>query len=92
MLFAIHCLDHADALPARQASYEAHRAYLAAPPVPIVISGPLMSDDGERMIGSLIVVDAPDRAAAVAFNRGDPFFAAGIWAQISVHAFHKRVG
>ena len=92
MLFAIHCLDHADALPVRQAHYEAHRAYLAEPPVEVVISGPLVSDDGQRMIGSLIVVDAADRAAAVAFNRGDPFFAAGIWAQVSVHAFNKRVG
>ena len=45
----------------------------------IVISGPLVSDDGEKMIGGLFLVEAPDRDEVEAFNRADPFTAAGIW-------------
>jgi len=45
----------------------------------IVISGPLFSDDGEKMIGSLFLVEAPDRDEVEAFNRADPFTEAGIW-------------
>jgi uncharacterized protein YciI len=91
MLFAIHCLDHADALPRRLAHYEAHKAYLAQARVRTVMSGPLMSDDGERMIGSLFVVEAEDRAAVEAFNEADPFRRNGIWDRISIQVFSKRV-
>jgi len=43
-----------------------------------VISGPLVSDDGEKMIGSLFLVEAPGRDEVEAFNRADPFTEAGI--------------
>ena len=58
MLFAVHCLDHADALPRRLANYDAHKAYLAAGKVATVISGPLVAADGATMIGSLFVFSA----------------------------------
>ena len=48
-LFAIHALDHAGALPTRLANYDAHKAFLADTSsfgVRIVMSGPLLSDDG----------------------------------------------
>lgn len=89
--FIIHCLDAAGALPRRLAHYEAHKAYLATAPLRILVSGPLVSDDGETMIGSLFLVEAPDRAAVEAFNAADPFHAAGIWASIHIHRFNKRV-
>lgn len=94
MLYVIHALDAEGALPARLATYDAHRSYLSQDhgAVSLVMSGPLVGDDGETMIGSFLLVEAPDRASAEAFNRGDPFFAAGIWRQVSVTAFLKRRG
>lgn len=89
--FIIHCLDAADALPRRLEHYEAHKAYLASAPVRNIVSGPLVSDDGETMIGSLFLVEAADRAAAEAFNAADPFRKAGVWASIHIHRFHKRI-
>jgi uncharacterized protein len=59
-------------------------------PVRILISGPLTADDGETMIGSLFLVEAPNRAAVDAFHAGDPFKAAGIWHQVNIHPFIKR--
>lgn len=91
MLFAIHCLDAADGLPRRLAHYEAHKAYLAQASVKTVISGPLVSDDGDTMIGSLFVVEAESRTAVEAFNAADPFNRNGVWASINIHAFSKRV-
>jgi uncharacterized protein YciI len=58
----------------------------------MVMSGPLVSDDGETMIGSLMIVEAADRAAMEAFHRADPFYAAGIWEKVSITAFVKRQG
>ena len=89
--FAIHALDHPGATERRLAHYEAHKAYLAgALPVRIVVSGPLLAPDGETMIGSLFIVEAPDRGAVDRFHADDPFRAAGIWASVAIHPFRMR--
>ncbi len=94
MLFVIHALDRPGSAELRDASIDAHRAYLAAPdlPVEIVMAGPLVADDGETMIGSLFLVEAPDRGAVEAFHRGDPFHQAGLWEDAKIHAFVRRTG
>jgi uncharacterized protein YciI len=95
MLFSIHALDHAGALPTRLANYDAHKAFLSDTSrygVKIVMSGPLVADDGQTMIGSLFLVEAPSRAEVEAFNRADPFAKAGIWETISVTGFLRRQG
>lgn len=94
-LFAIHALDRDGALPVRLAHYDAHKAFLADTSsfgIRIVMSGPLMSDDGERMIGSLFLIEAPDRASVEAFNRADPFHGAGIWRAVTINRFLRRQG
>lgn len=91
MEFVVHCIDHDDAISRRLAFYEEHKAYLAAAPVKTVISGPLLAPDGETMIGSLFVVDAPDQRAVEEFNRADPFHRENVWKTINIHPFQKRV-
>ncbi len=95
MLFAIHAQDRAGALETRLAHYEAHKAFLAdtsAFGISIVMSGPLVGEDGTTMIGSLFLVEAPDKAAVERFNAADPFHAAGIWDRISITGFIRRQG
>ena len=85
MLFAIHALDRTGALPTRLANYDAHKAFLSDTSrfgIKIVMSGPLVSDDGAKMIGSLFLIEAAGRAEVEAFNRADPFAAAGIWERV----------
>ncbi|MFD1194490.1 YciI family protein [Seohaeicola saemankumensis] len=91
MHYVIHCLDHAGALDRRLAHYAAHKAYLSNPSVKIVISGPLLADDEETMIGSMFLVDADSLAQVEAFHRNDPFHAAGIWETVSIRPFNKRM-
>lgn len=95
MLFAIHAIDRTGALPTRLANYDAHKAFLSDASrfgLKIVMSGPLVSDDGEKMIGSLFLIDAPGRAEVEAFNRADPFAAAGIWEKVTITGFLRRQG
>ena len=95
MLFAIHALDRAGALPTRLAHYDAHKAFLADTSrsgVKPAMSGPLVSDDGERMIGSLFLIEAPGRNEVETFNRADPFAAAGIWEKVTITGFLRRQG
>lgn len=91
MHYVIHCLDHAGAVQKRLDHYEAHKAYLGSAAMKTVISGPLLADDEQTMIGSCFVVEAASLAEVEAFNRADPFYKAGLWATISIRPFNKRV-
>lgn len=96
MHFIIHAIDHESALPVRLAHYVAHKAYLeqtdAAGTVKIVMSGPLVQDDGQTMLGSMFLLEAPDRQAVQAFHDADPFKQAGVWREVSISAFLRRRG
>jgi uncharacterized protein len=95
MLFIIHAVDRTDALPTRLANYEAHKAFLSDTSrfgVGIVMSGPLVADDGKTMIGSLFLVEAPSRTEVEAFHGADPFFTAGIWEKVTITGFLRRQG
>lgn len=95
MLFAIHAIDRSGALDTRLAHYDAHKAFLSdtsALGVKIVMSGPLVADDGQTMIGSLFLIEAPDRAAVERFNAADPFYKANIWERVTIAGFLRRQG
>jgi hypothetical protein len=95
MLYVIHALDKPGALAQRLAHYDAHKAFLAgaaAHGITIVMSGPLMDDEGGDMIGSLLLVEARDRATVERFNEADPFHAAGVWARVTITRFNRRQG
>jgi uncharacterized protein YciI len=95
VLFVIHALDRAGALKTRLLHYDAHKTFLSdtAPHgVCIVMSGPLVGDDGATMIGSLFLVEAADRATVERFNAADPFAAAGIWERVTITGFLRRQG
>jgi len=91
MLFTIHCIDKPGMAEKRKAVMPAHIEYLATNPIKLVMSGPLVADDGKAIVGSLYVVEAPDRAAVEAFQRDDPLVQADIWDRVEVRAFIKRV-
>ena len=91
MHFIVHCLDKPGMVETRLANYEAHKTYLGTGPIDIIISGPLVQDDGVTMIGSFFLVQAETRAEVEKFNAEDPFQAAGIWQQVQIHPFLKRM-
>ena len=92
MHYVIHCLDHDGAIQTRLDNYEAHKAYLASAPVKTVISGPLLADDEETMIGSCFVLEAESLAEVEEFNRNDPFARVGLWKTVSIPAFRASIG
>ena len=95
MLFIIHAVDRTDALPARLENYDAHKAFLSDTSrfgVKIVMSGPLVADDGKTMIGSFFLVEAPSRTEVETFHQSDSFRAAGIWKNVTITGFLRRQG
>ncbi len=94
MLFAIHALDVEDSAPRRAKAQGDHKAHLGKAGdygVTIVTSGPLVTDDGSAMCGSLIVVEAEGRDNVETFNREDPYQDAGVWKTVSITAWNRLV-
>ena len=92
MLFVIFCIDRPGAEEKRRQTVPAHIDYLATKPITIVMSGPLVSDDGTKIVGSFFLVEAADRAEIEKFQRADPLYNAGVWETVEVRAFNKRLG
>jgi uncharacterized protein len=89
-LYAVHCLDGADALETRLARHAEHRAYLAAAKVKLIVAGPLVSPNGEKMIGSLFIVEADTMEAVADFNGSDPFTLNKVWEKVQINRFDKK--
>ena len=94
MRFVVYAEDEPDALPRRLAAIDAHRAYLSeAPPrygVEVLLSGPLVGDDGETMRGSFFLLEAADRSAVEAMFADDPLARADVWKKRSISAVFIR--
>lgn len=89
MQYAIYGLDQPNGLDIRKANRDAHVAHLRRHIDNIVVAGPLLSDDGATMIGSLIVIDFADKAQLDAFLTDDPYAKAGLFQSVAVRPWKK---
>ena len=87
MLFAFILIDKPNSAELRQRMRPEHKAYLATMADRMAFAGPFTHDDGTTMLGSLLVIDFPDRGAAHAWLAEEPFTKAGLYGSTSVQAF-----
>jgi uncharacterized protein len=87
VIYTFILIDKPGAAALRQRVRPEHKAYLAAVADRIAFAGPFTTDDGEQMLGSLLVIDFASRDAAMAWLAAEPFTRAGLYASCSVHAF-----
>ncbi len=84
MLFTVIAKDRPNALEQRMALRPDHLAYCVAPVVRL--AGPFFNDRNE-MVGSLLIIEADDMAAAQAWLADEPFFKAGLFATSEISAW-----
>jgi len=89
MLIALIARDKDGALQTRLDNRAAHLAYIEETGV-VSQAGPLL--DGDAMIGSLIVLDVADMAAAQTWADNDPYNNAGLFKSVELIAWKKVVG
>ena len=87
MIYTFILIDRPGAAELRQRVRPEHKSYLAAVAERIAFAGPLVADDGQTMIGSLLAIDFDSRAAADAWLADEPFTRAGVYASRTVQAF-----
>ena len=88
MRFALICIDQPGAAEIRKATRPAHLDYLRARVANVVHAGPLLGETGAPL-GSLFILDLPDRAAAEAFSAADPYFQAGLFGSVTLHSYQS---
>lgn len=90
MFFALICHDKPGALALRMENRADHLAYVEKTGV-VAQAGPLMDDDG-GMIGSLIILEVADRAAAQRWADADPYARAGLFGRVEIVAWKRVIG
>jgi hypothetical protein len=92
-LFAYFNLNGPTAAAPRKAYRQAHLDYLAATEDRLFAVGPLFEDSDvigmEDRIGSLYIVDFPERAAADAWFAAEPFNANGVYGEQRTQAYEN---
>ncbi|MFZ1725945.1 MAG: YciI family protein [Albidovulum sp.] len=89
MLFAVICHDKPGYLQVRVDTRAAHLAYIEATGI-VKMAGPFLQDGA--MCGSLIVLETGSLAEAEAWAAGDPYKAAGLFADVTVIEWKKVIG
>ena len=87
MLFALHLSRQARSAEFASVCDREHKAYLARVAEHIAFAGPLLRDDGQTMVGSLLVIDFVSRDALQDWLADEPFTQAELYAEVRIHAF-----
>ena len=89
MHFAIINHDKPDSVDLRMTTREVHLEYLRAVGDDLLVAGPILGDDGETAIGSVLIVEAENLEAAKTFAAGDPYAQAGLFQSSAVMPWRK---
>jgi uncharacterized protein YciI len=89
MFFMFHCTDKAGAADVRAANRAEHLAYLETLGGRLFVAGPLLTEDGQGMVGSLLIVDCADAAEAEAFAKNDPYAKAGLFERVEIRPWRR---
>lgn len=93
MHFIIYTKDKPGALEVRKANRDAHLAFLnQEDAVKVCVAGPLLSSDGQIMIGSTLVVEAESLDIVKDWITQDPYAKAGLTGELNVHPYIWVIG
>ncbi len=93
MLYALICRDNPANPPnLRPDTRSAHLAYLRSLGEQVKFGGALLSDDGSKVLGSLLMIEAESLDAARAIAAGDPYAQAGVFESVEVKPWRWAVG
>lgn len=83
MLFALVCTDKPNGLELRQQSRPDHLKFLESLGSSLKAAGPFTDDEG-KPTGSLVIIEAPNRAAIVEIAARDPYAIAGLFSSVEI--------
>ena len=91
MYFHIQCVDKPNSSELRAATRDEHIAYLKGSGVKVAFAGPTTDEADEVVTGSVLVIEAADRAAAEGWAAGDPYAKAGLFSSTTVTPIRNTI-
>jgi uncharacterized protein len=91
MAFLVLCMDKPDGLPLRKKTRAVHLDYMIRHKAWVLFGGPLTSDAGDRAVGSVMMLDFPDRPSVETFLRDEPYTRAGLFESVIVRRWRQVV-
>ena len=91
MPYMIYCLDLQDAGDLRKRTRAAHLEYMIAHQDKVLYGGPLQSDDGTRVLGSLMVLSLKTRDEVDAFLETEPYTQARLFSETRIARLRQMV-
>ena len=88
MFFAILCFDKPGVGELREKTRAAHLEYLKEHESAIHLGGPFENDEG-GIVGTLFIINAPSRQAALDFTQSEPFHRAGVFESVLVRRWRQ---
>ena len=89
MLWILFCVDKPDSGALRQQHLDTHRAYLGDNAHRLFFTGPQMTDDGDRQVGSVFILKADSRALAQVFLEGEALYRAGVFESVTISRIRR---
>jgi uncharacterized protein YciI len=89
-MFVLSCIDKPDSHALRAANRQAHMTYVSTHPA-FRLGGPYL-DDEDRAVGSMIIVETEDEAAALAISQADPYRLADLYARVDIRGWRHVAG
>jgi uncharacterized protein YciI len=84
MLYMCHGIDGPDGAARRDIARADHFEYLKTHRDKLVLGGATLADDDDTRLGSVLIINVPNRAAAEAFAEHEPLRKAGVFESYSV--------
>ena len=91
MFYIVLTTDKPNSAEVRASNRPAHLEYLQSFGEQLIAGGATLTDDGEGMTGSFLLVDMADRAAVEDFARNDPFAKAGLFEKTEIRRWRKVI-
>lgn len=95
MYFVVFATDRGGTLELRERTRPEHRIYLRAnlaPPARIMLAGPTFDPSGEKMNGTLLIVEADSIDEVSKLIAGDPYTQAGLFKFVEIRPWHCGLG
>ena len=89
MLYVLICKDQIDSEELRKKVRPDHLHYLQD--FGIRLAGPILSDDQQTMVGSLILLECNNKEEAEAFASNDPYNIAGLFESIEISPSRQAI-
>jgi len=92
-IFVVHAVDKPKEGPAiRAENRPAHLEWAAELGEKLRVAGPLLSDDSEQMVGSLLIIEFSDLQALKAHMQTDPYVKAGLFERMEIRPYKWLIG